>query len=199
MAVKVIVFDFDGTLVQSNGIKYQVFFQLFPDDDQHKQVVRQVLAADGEETRYVILERILAALGISPHERPQRVMELADRYNEQVVQGVKNCPESPGAEALLRQVSKSYPLYVSSTTPETALWEIVAFRGWKDYFQGIFGYPRKKSETLQEILTREAVNPQQVLVVGDGESDRVSASEIGCQFFDVNARPLSDVLRRVHH
>ena len=197
MTIKVIVFDFDGTLVQSNAIKYQAFFQLFPDDDWHKYVVRQVLAVDGEETRYVILERILAMLGVSPDTRTKRVADLSHEYNEIVLRGVKMCPECPGAEDVLSQLSKSYSLYLSSTTPESALREIVAFREWSGYFQEIFGYPRKKSESLREILIREAVNPLQILVVGDGESDKLSAQDIGCQFFDAKAHPLSDVWRRV--
>lgn len=199
MTIKVIVFDFDGTLVQSNAIKYQAFFQLFPDDDDYEKVIRKVLSEDGEATRYVILERILALLEVSPDTRPHRVADLAHEYNEIVLRGVKRCPECPGAEDLLRELSKRYPLFLSSTTPESALREIVAFREWSGYFQEIFGYPRKKSETLQEVLTREAVNPGQILVVGDGESDKLSAQETGCQFFDASAHPLSDVWRHVQH
>ncbi len=32
MSIKVIVFDFDGTLVDSNELKYNSYFKLFPDD-----------------------------------------------------------------------------------------------------------------------------------------------------------------------
>ena len=187
MAIKVIVFDFDGTLVDSNRLKYDAYFELFPQDEWHAQTVRKVLSEMFEESRFVILEEILRRLGDNAGmDLKQRSRELADRYNDIVLAGAKECPEKPGAHKLLQAFVKTYKLYVSSTTPESALTEIIHFRKWGHYFQGILGYPREKSKTLQNIIEQEKVESSEVLVVGDGESDRKSAVDNGCPFIHIS-------------
>lgn len=188
--IKVIVFDFDGTLVQSNQLKYDAFFELFPRDEEHAALIRDVLGTHLEASRYVILNEILKAKGIQENTRKAHVELLARRYNEIVLEGVKTCPPCPEAERTLQQFQPSYALYLSSTTPEETLREIVQFRNWMQYFQEVFGYPRQKTDTLRHILDREHVTPAQIVVVGDGESDRNSAQEMGCLFFDVKESSL---------
>ena len=49
---------------------------------------------------------------------------------------------------------------------------------------------------LVEIIKRESVNPEELLVVGDGKSDRDSANNVKCGFLQINSknclRKLSD-------
>ena len=59
MPIKVIVFDFDGTLVDSNRLKYDAFFELFTDDPNHVLTIRKVLSAKKEQSRFIILEEIM--------------------------------------------------------------------------------------------------------------------------------------------
>jgi len=171
MAIKVIVFDFDGTLVDSNRLKYDAFFELFTDDPNHVRTIRKVLSAKKEQSRFI---------GIK-----DQVKELADRYNDLVLTGAKTCSELPEAEDVLKSLTQKYRLYVSSTTPEDPLREIVQFRGWAHLFVEVFGYPRQKPETIRQIYKRENAGSSEVLVVGDGETDRQSAVENGCYFVHV--------------
>jgi phosphoglycolate phosphatase len=197
MAIQVIVFDFDGTLVQSNPIKRQAYFQLFPADDRHQAVIRQILDENFEASRYVIFEQILRALNIPEQAIQADIQRYAERYNEIVVAGVKTCPECLGAGQLLEQLHSRYVLYLSSTTPETSLQEIIAYRKWHGYFKSIFGYPRKKADTLRDILTQEQIAASELMVVGDGESDRTSAQTVGGDFFPVQERPLATLIKHL--
>jgi len=193
--IKVIVLDFDGTLIDSNSLKYKAFFKLFP-DGTIRNIVRAVLDEMFEASRYEILAEILARCG---HCRPKNfqaeVRSLATAFNNIVVGEAKHCREIEGAAEALAFLSSRVKLYVSSTTPEDALKEIVDYRGWSDYFVDVFGYPRKKSETLAMIIDREKVESSMVMVVGDGESDRISARENRCEFIPVaDTFPLSEVV-----
>lgn len=189
MKEKVIVFDFDGTLIDSNRLKYNAYFELFPKDRLHSQAIERVLATKYEESRFSILAEILHGLEsiAVPLLREQELNELAIRYNDLVVSGAKTCPEMPGAEESIKQLSRQFRLYVSSTTPDAPLKEIIEYRGWTGYFVGIFGYPHKKAETLQMIKKQEGIDSSELIVVGDGESDRKSAEENRCRFIHVDS------------
>lgn len=186
MGIRAIVFDFDGTLIDSNRLKYDAYFMLFPADNHHARIIRAVLSEIFEQSRFFILEEILRRLGArEKHSLKREVGKLAERYNEIVLAGAKTCPEKPGAEEALKRFVPAYGLYVSSTTPEAALKEVLRFRKWDGYFRAVFGYPHKKPETLRRIIALEKVKSAQVLVVGDGESDRKPAMENGCPFLPV--------------
>ena len=188
MALKVIVFDFDGTLVESNRLKFDAFFELFPSDKFHNLIIKNALKDFLEESRYVILKEIVRrvnCLVVNEDELDNRVQELAIKYNDIVVDGAKHCKEKPGAEEALESLSKRYKLYLSSTTPETSLKEIVKHRKWEDFFCGIFGYPNDKASVLFDIIERESIIPDELLVVGDGKSDKDSANSARCGFSQI--------------
>jgi len=186
VGIQVIVFDFDGTLIDSSQLKYDAYFKLFHADDRHVRIIRAVLSEIFEQSRYVILEEILRRLGCRKNALlKEKVKELAGRYDQIVIAGAKTCPEKAGAEGALKKFVPVYGLYVSSTTPDASLKEIIRFRKWDGYFRGVFGWPNEKHETLRRIIALEGLKSDQVLVVGDGESDRKSAMENGCPFLFV--------------
>jgi phosphoglycolate phosphatase-like HAD superfamily hydrolase len=188
MTVKVIVFDFDGTLIDSNQLKYDAFFELFSSKNHHKQIIKNVLNEILEESRYVILREIIKRLNTEMHEDEldDRVQKLANRYNKIVVDGAKHCNEKPGAKEVLVSLSKRFKLYLSSTTPEVSLKEIVRHRMWTNYFCDIFGYPNDKASIIFKIIKKEGLKPEKLLVVGDGMSDMDSSKRTGCKFFPIN-------------
>lgn len=180
---RVVVFDFDGTLIDSNASKRDAFFELFADQHQQHPIVDEVLREYAEESRYVILEKILARFGKSDdQQRHTKVEELAECYNELAFQAASVCPEMFGASEVLAQLYGRYSLYVSSGTPVDPLRTLVVNRGWTKYFKDVFGYPNTKTESLNIIAKREACGPGAMLVVGDGSSDKSAAVAIGCRF-----------------
>lgn len=195
----VVVFDFDGTLVSSNQLKYDAYFDLFPKDSRHRHAIEEVLSRQYEESRFVILDSILTAVEghvHSPAARREIVSRLADAYGRIVTEGAKMCPERPGAGDLLRELSARVPLYLASTTPESPLRDILTHRGWIGLFRAVYGHPNRKSDALRDIAGRERVCPAEMLLVGDGASDRQAATEAGCRFLAVDEHTSIAVIRQ---
>lgn len=185
MESKIIVFDFDGTLVDSQKLKLETYYGLFPPDAEHKKIISEILEKIPEEPRHKILETILTRIGYKYEDINRKVIELGRAYGDIVEKAVGNCREMPGATEVLKYLYSRYVLYASSGTPVESLRGFVEARGWAKYFKDVFGYPDDKKSVLERIMNAENVGPDGILVVGDGESDRVSAEIAGCRFFRI--------------
>jgi len=187
-----IIFDFDGTLVDSNGPKEAAFYELARkqnpkgDDRSGVEAMRAVMTEFGKESRYVILQEWLEQCEWSFADQAaieQEVRRLAAAYDELAVAAAVSCAPMPGALALLETWCGRLPLFVSSVTPHDSLERILRQREWTHYFQRWSGYPANKSETVRQISSELGVPVQQLLVVGDGPSDERSATETGADFW----------------
>jgi phosphoglycolate phosphatase len=187
--IKAVVFDFDGTLVLSNDLKRDAYYTIFPATASYKTAINEVLARSYEESRYVIITKILQEADVEvtgAEGMASKVAEFAKHYNTVVTNGAKICPVRAGVEsAIPLLIASGCSLYLSSTTPEEALREIIEFRGWAKFFKDISGYPRRKEDMIRQVLKSEGLIPRELLVVGDGESDRISAEKTGVCFFAV--------------
>ncbi len=180
--VEVVVFDFDGVLVDSVDVKTRAFVALY--ESYGPQVAEQVRAhhlAHGGISRYVkfeYYERVL--LGREPTR--ERLEELADAFARLVVDQVVAAPEVPGASGLLDELDGRVPLHVASGTPEVELLEIVRRRGWDGHFESVRGTPATKAEILSGISAEWAVDPSRMLMIGDATTDLDGAWAAGTQF-----------------
>jgi phosphoglycolate phosphatase-like HAD superfamily hydrolase len=188
MEPKAFVFDFDGTLVHSNKIKREAFYRLSEEVVRRRDVVNQVLDSIPEGSRFEIIERIYHAIGqnsgaVSTREKIKLAVE---KYNREVRDEILACQELTGATELLYQLHRrGKAVYISSNTPKEFLPDLISARKWDAFLEGIFGFPEKKTESLQHILLSMQLYPSEVLVVGDGTSDENSAMETGCLFYKI--------------
>lgn len=181
--IHTIVLDFDGTLVDSNGIKRQGFLYFAGLDAGGEAIMKRILEeVSGDRTS------ILSAYLQERTGRPCGDSELSSAlksYNERVDEAVGIAPEMFGASELLSSLrQEGFKLVLSSATPEQNLLAILSKRGWLDRFDMVFGGPQEKIDTLKSLLSSET-SAAQLAVVGDGQDDKKSAEQIGCRFFPV--------------
>lgn len=183
MQLKAIVFDFDGTLVDSNACKHEAFFNLFPPAPAVRKVVKEVLAEMEPLSRHVIFPELLKRLQpVLPDIGPEQSAEYIERYRRQVVAGQQAAREMPGAGEALRALSERLPLYISTVTPQDDIEGLLKDRNWDSLFEGVFGYPNDKVMVLQHVIQAEGAGPAGVIMVGDSAGDRAAADQAGCLF-----------------
>ncbi|MBT6096178.1 MAG: HAD family hydrolase [Rhodospirillaceae bacterium] len=170
-----VFFDFDGVLAESVAIKTDIYRELFaacsPDAiDAILEINREM----GAVSRVMKIERMHRdVLG-----KPLSAAELeqwAARYVAIVEQAVIDCPEVPGAEALLKAQAVRSKLFVISGTPEDEMNRIVRARGWERFFVSVHGSPRFKPEIVAELLDVHDLSATDCLFVGDTFTDRDAA------------------------
>lgn len=179
--VSTVVFDFDGTLVDSNAIKRQGFFDVVAAHAGGAALMASVLARVAGDRRAIFAAYVQERAGGTPE-----VDDLVQAYSRRVDERVAAAPEMPGAQALLARLrERGVRLVLSSATPVDSLQRIVAQRDWLRYFDEVRGHPAQKIDSLKQLLERDGAIAAAIAVVGDGEDDRASAAAVGCAFFAV--------------
>lgn len=177
-----VAFDFDGVLADSVGVKRDAFLDLYPtESDEYREEVARHHHEHGGISRYDKIahyERIRT--GVAPSS--SQVGLLAAEFARAVKQRVISAEEMPGASKLLEQLSQTLPLFVCSGTPEIELRDIVSARNWSGYFQGVFGSPAKKPAMLREIAAGLGCSCDDMLLIGDSNTDWDAAQESGSRF-----------------
>ena len=186
-----IVFDFDGTLVQSNKVKTWAFGKLY--EKYGGSIVRQVTAYHEEHrgiSRFVKFRHFHEHLLGLPYT-DQVEKELSNKYSELVFDAVVRASYVEGSLEFLEKYHQHLPLFVASGTPEVEIREIITCRGMNRFFRDIYGSPTTKTEILRLILSNHHWAPERVLMVGDSLVDLEGAQNAKTDFIGVE---LSDNL-----
>jgi phosphoglycolate phosphatase-like HAD superfamily hydrolase len=181
VSLSAIVFDFDGTIVESMSIKTDAFRRLFADyPDQVEQIVSLHLQHGGR-SRYEKFEMIFRdILGRTPGA--DEFAALGRRFESLVADAVATCPFVPGASRFLEEFSSRVPLAVVSGTPHDELERILERRAIRSHFVEVHGSPPGKETILADMLRHRAWPAAEVLLVGDAMSDYQAARSSGVRF-----------------
>lgn len=183
-----VIFDFDGTLVDSAHIKREAFFEVLPDLPHAKGCLDTLLLTKPPLDRYSIADRLAHALADGPVAR-NMAREIAEDYSIVCREKVGDAPEIAGASEIISGLKeRGIPLFISSATPQNELLQVVAGRPWSGAFQGIYGSPDTKLEHLDRIRRGVCGSPQSLLFIGDSEHDADTAEAFGCIFGAVGPR-----------
>lgn len=178
MAIRCVVFDFDGTLVDSNPIKELTFLEIAASWPGGEACMTHLLGRAARGDRYATFSAFAAAMGC-----PERAEELARRYTVLCEQRILACTERPGAEAALRRLRQTgVRLHINSATPRADLARIIAGRWGADSVDGVHGAPTAKADNLAAILAAEGLTAAETAVIGDGDDDLAAAAACGCPF-----------------
>jgi len=179
--VKAIIFDFDGVILESCDIKTRAFRELFKSYPYHVNEIVSYHREHGGVSRYKKFAYFYEEILKQPLEEGE-LEELGDRFSNLVLDEIRKCDFVPGAHEFLKKYSKKLRLFVASGTPEQELRAIVKERGLEAYFTGVYGTPATKSEIIKKILNEECLKKDEVIFVGDSETDYKEALKAGVPF-----------------
>src|SRR3989338_725479 len=178
---RAIVLDFDGTLVDSNPIKYRAFERCFADTGPQRDAVLAYCLGHhhvprGEKFRYVY-ERILQ----QPYT-PEIARRLHRQFEAETTEAIIHASVRPGADEFLAGLDRSRVVALLSSTPHEILLRILEGRGWQHYFHQVRGAPVDKAMWLLRFREQQHLAGSDVVVFGDADEDGVSARAAGCRF-----------------
>jgi phosphoglycolate phosphatase-like HAD superfamily hydrolase len=187
--IKAVIFDFDGVIVESAGIKTSAFRKLFEQNNPEKvdaivdYHVRNMGVSRFVKFRYIYENILKLPLTVTEEE------ELGRKFSNIVFEEIIKAPFVGGAEDFIVRNQKKYMMFVASGTPDEELRDILKRRKISNLFKEIHGTPEFKSDIIKGILKRHSLRKEKVVFVGDAESDLRASEETGVYFI---ARVLPD-------
>ncbi len=179
--IETIIFDFDGVIVESMGIKENAFISLFKSYPDHLEKIVALHRAHGGLSRFEKFKIIYKdILGLPYSEEIER--ELGNKFAKYVYEEVVRCPFVAGAKEFLEKYHKELSFFIVSGTPEVEMRNITRARGLDKYFIGVFGSPEKKGAICQKILRSRRLSRDTVIMVGDSIDDYDGAKEAQIKF-----------------
>lgn len=186
--IKAIIFDFDGVILESASIKTDAFAEVVRDfpRDVAEEFVSYHMSHMGI-SRYVkfryLVENIL-------HEQytEEKGDELANRFSSIVFNRIMECPFVPGAKEFLKGHFFYYDMYIASGTPDAEMQDIIDKRGLREYFCEVYGTPLKKRDIIQKIMLERKYSRDEIVFVGDANTDMDAAYAEGVYFVGRNSK-----------
>src|SRR6266446_240157 len=195
-ACRAFVFDFDGTLVDSNQLKLKAFGTLFSKFPAHLPAIIEYCQQRLDLVRFEKFRHICENILRLPYTSETEAA-LDKEFTALTTSAIVQAVEIEGASDFLKRIHANRPTALLSTTPTTVLEEILIRRSWKDLFDHIAGAPVEKGVWLGEFGERYKYRPEEIVYFGDTPADSRAASEAGCTFVAVGGM-LSDEQVRYH-
>lgn len=181
---RALVFDFDGTLVDSNPIKWRAFEVCFRDFPDRLPEILAYCRSFNHTPRDVKFRSVYETILRRPYG-PDVEKALLKRFERETTEQIIEAAEIPGAEEFLRSACRTHVTAVLSSTPSEPLRTILERRGWTGYFKWIQGAPVDKARWLRELHSRKGIPMDSILFFGDTVEDRDAALQSGCRFVHV--------------
>lgn len=197
MRFRVIILDFDGTIVESVGIKDAAFYELFKSFPEHIDEIMAYHLSHNATIRFEKFEFIYRNILKQPYS--EKIMEhLSERFSQFVFDKIAECPYVAGAVEFLEYFGNVVPLYLVSMSPENELGRILKKRGLTQYFKKIYSSSWKKVDAIRDILRTEDASPHETVFVGDAYEDFQAAQRMNISFVGRNSKkPFFDSDARV--
>jgi phosphoglycolate phosphatase-like HAD superfamily hydrolase len=188
----VILWDFDGVIIDSNSVRELGFREVLKEFDA--ELVEQLIDfhnANGGLSRYVkfryFYEEIL--------ERPiseSKVQELANRFSSIMVESLPN-PELLFEETVrfIKEMnSQGKHMHIVSGSDGNELRSLCEQLELSKYFLSINGSPTPKSALVKAIIDNGNISASQYCLIGDAVNDYDAANQNEIQFFGFNNKEL---------
>jgi len=180
--MQALVFDLDGTLVDSAGeiatALARTFEGLGLEPIPHAQVEQLI----GKGVR-VLVERALAIRGATGIDVDDAVARFESHYAETVGTGATLFPGVSEGLGLLE--ARGMPMAVVTNKPRYFTLQLLERFGIARYFRAVVagddGFAKKPAPDMLRAAARElGVPPELALMIGDSDNDTVAARAAGC-------------------
>lgn len=192
----VLIFDFDGVVLDSNSVKEQAFkvlFSAYPPEIQDQVVAyhRQNLGVPRAAKIRYYYESLLGE-SISDQSVQSLCQVFSDKTLERLSQSEIAIADTIG---FIRKIHKHKKLFIASAADQNDVVKLCESHDLTDYFIGVFGSPTAKKDIVASI--KRLYPGFKCALIGDSIHDYYAARENSVDFWGYNNSELKDVAEYV--
>ena len=182
---KVLIFDFDGVIVNSVRVKGDAFAQLF--ESYESGISNKVKAYHYQNGGMPRAEKIKNIFKKVLNQNPVNgiVVEYCREFSKIVTDMVIKSDFIPGSFEFIRNNKNIFKQYIVSATPQEELQYIVEKLKINEYFINIYGSPMDKVTHITTIISNNGNKSDDAVLIGDSLSDFESSNKAGVDFIGV--------------
>lgn len=174
--IKNVIFDLDGTIIDSSECIYKVYSALFRE--------MKIPMPEGRLRRRLIgppVETTLSGyIKTDPMPYGKRFREIYSTVDLKST----NCLYDGIPELLEGLTDDGYKLFIATSKAENFAVKILTYLNVNDYFTAIYGSRYElnrtsKSQVLQAVIEDYKLNKDECILIGDTKFDYVGATEVG--------------------
>ena len=177
------IFDCDGVLLDSNGVKSQAMFEAaLPHGEEAASKLVAYHKENGGVSRFEKLRYLFESL-LGREDYDADLERALARLADVSRQGTINAPEADGLRDLLARIAgKGALAFVVSGGMQEEVRDVLEARGLGRFFEGIFGSPDSKDQIFAREFGEGGAMEQPAVYIGDSRYDHVAASRQGIDF-----------------
>jgi HAD superfamily hydrolase (TIGR01549 family) len=190
---KVILWDFDGVILDSMDVREKGFRQVLEgyDEDELEKLLKYH-NENGGLSRYVKFRYFLKEI-LGQEVDEEKVAEMAQKFSE-IMRKKLTIKERLIPEVLdfIKRRHTTYEMHIVSGSDGDELRFLASRLEISQYFKSIQGSPRPKTHLVEDIMEEYQYNRQEVCLIGDSINDYDAAHATGIDFFAYNNTSLKD-------
>lgn len=192
---RVIIFDFDGLLVNTEDIYLQGWVKSL---EKYSLIVPEQLLSSFSGKSIEEVDSILHTQGIS-FQMLQQVRECREKYIKDMIES-STITLLPGVKEFLKSTFFKYKLAICSSSPRKRLETILDFLGILNYFDKIVAYEdtvehKPSPMPYKKFIEYYGIHKSKIVVFEDSCSGIISAQANGIETYCVNELLTSDLLK----
>ena len=181
---KILIFDFDGVILDSVKIKTHAFKEIFK--NYPKPIIKKIIhhhEVNGGMSRFKKIKYYYKYF-IKKKLTKKIEKKIIKRFKSIIFKQLLKCKFIPGSYLFLKK-NKNYDCYISSGTPQNELKQICKKRGITKYFKNIYGSPMNKENHIRQILKKNRIDKKNFIFLGDSVTDKNAAKKCNISFIQV--------------
>ena len=184
----VILWDFDGVIIDSNTVRELGFREVLKEfDSEQVEELIDFHNANGGWSRYVKFRYFYEEI-LKRSINDDKVQELANSFSSIMVENLSN-PElliDNTVHFIREMYSQGKQMHIVSGSDGNELRSLCEELELSKYFVSIHGSPTPKTDLVRSLINNSPRHPKDFCLIGDALNDYDAANENGIKFYGYN-------------